>query len=84
VRNPQRRPADDRAPRRLEELVYETVLADPLLNAARAERRDPERFTRFVAHYLDALHEAGLPGDEPFREAVRSVATGSTVPDRRG
>src|SRR5262249_55265115 len=27
---------------------------------------------RFVELYLEALDEAGLPGDEPFREAVRS------------
>jgi hemoglobin len=27
---------------------------------------------RFVALYLKALDDAGLPGDEPFREAVRA------------
>jgi len=31
-----------------------------------------EQRERFVALYLDALDEAGLPSDEPFREAVRS------------
>ena len=31
---------------------------------------DEER-ERFVAIYLESLDEAGLPGDEPFREAVR-------------
>jgi hemoglobin len=30
-----------------------------------------EQRERFVAAYLDALDEAGLPADEPFREAVR-------------
>jgi hemoglobin len=31
-----------------------------------------EQRERFVALYLEALDEAGLPDDEPFREAVRS------------
>lgn len=31
-----------------------------------------EQRERFVALYLQALDEAGLPNDEPFREAVRS------------
>src|SRR5450755_3954550 len=31
-----------------------------------------EQRDRFVALYLETLDEAGLPGDEPFREAVRS------------
>jgi hemoglobin len=31
-----------------------------------------EQRDRFVALYIEALDEAGLPGDEPFREAVRS------------
>jgi hemoglobin len=30
-----------------------------------------EQRERFVALYLDALHEAALPDDEPFRQAVR-------------
>jgi hemoglobin len=30
-----------------------------------------EQRDRFVALYLGALDEAGLPGDEPFRQAVR-------------
>jgi len=30
-----------------------------------------EQRDRFVARYLEALDEAGLPGDEPFRQAVR-------------
>jgi len=30
-----------------------------------------EQRDRFVAAYLEALDEAGLPNDEPFREAVR-------------
>lgn len=31
-----------------------------------------EQKSRFVSPYLEALDEAGLPDDEPFREAVRS------------
>ena len=31
-----------------------------------------EQRDRFVALYLESLDEAGLPDDEPFREAVRS------------
>ncbi len=31
-----------------------------------------EQKSRFVTLYLEALDEAGLPDDEPFREAVRS------------
>ena len=30
-----------------------------------------EQRERFVRLYLEALDEAGLPGDEPFRQAVR-------------
>ena len=30
-----------------------------------------EQRDRFVALYLEALNEAGLPADEPFRKAVR-------------
>jgi len=30
-----------------------------------------EQRDRFIAVYLEALDEAGLPADEPFREAVR-------------
>jgi hemoglobin len=40
---------------------------------------DEER-ERFVALYLEALGEAGLPDDEPFRQAVREhVEFGSRV-----
>jgi hemoglobin len=39
-----------------------------------------EQRQRFVALYVEALDEAGLPEDEPFREAVRShVEFGSRV-----
>jgi len=31
-----------------------------------------EQTRRFVTLYLEALDEAGLPSDEPFRNAVRS------------
>jgi hemoglobin len=30
-----------------------------------------EQRERFIALYLEALDEVGLPGDEPFRQAVR-------------
>ena len=39
-----------------------------------------EQRKRFVAAYLEALDEAGLPTDDPFREAVREhVEFGSRV-----
>ena len=39
-----------------------------------------EQRERFVALYLDSLDEAGLPADEPFRQAVREhVEFGSKV-----
>ena len=39
-----------------------------------------EQRDRFVAVYLDALDEAGLPADAPFRRAVREhVEFGSHV-----
>src|ERR1700723_2442628 len=39
-----------------------------------------EQRERFVAAYLEPLDEAGLPNDEPFREAVREhVEFGSRV-----
>jgi hemoglobin len=39
-----------------------------------------EQRDRFIALYLDALDEAGLPDDEPFREAVREhVEFGANV-----
>jgi hemoglobin len=95
----------------LEELFYDSVLADPLLQplfgAGQPEHVDhltaftaesfggPARFTRelgfahlidvhrglaiteeqrtrFVDLYLAALDRAGMPRDQPFRDAVRS------------
>ena len=39
-----------------------------------------EQRDRFVALYLEAIDEADLPRDEPFREAIRShVEFGSRV-----
>jgi hemoglobin len=39
-----------------------------------------EQRERFIALYLEALDEAGLPADEPFRRAVREhVEFGSAV-----
>src|ERR1700684_1129832 len=100
----------DNALHRLEELFYDKVLTDPILNSLFTERvpthvdhltwftaesfGGPDRFTRelgfaylidvhrhlkitdeqrerFVTLYLEALDEAGLPDDAPFRQAVR-------------
>jgi hemoglobin len=109
----------DEALRRLEEIFYGKVLADPVLQPVFRERRahhvehltwftaeafrGPDRFTRelgfdyliqqhrglritdeqrerFVELYMEAFGEAGLPDDEPFREAVRAhVEFGSKV-----
>lgn len=43
-----------------------------LIKAHRHLNITDEQRDRFVALYLEALDEAGLPDDEPFREAVRS------------
>ena len=45
---------------------------DHLVNVHRGLGITDEQRERFVALYLEALDEAGLPADEPFREAVRS------------
>jgi hemoglobin len=45
-----------------------------LIKAHRHLNITDEQRDRFVALYLEALDEAGLPDDEPFREAVRSHA----------
>lgn len=51
-----------------------------LINAHRDLRITEEQRQRFVELYLEAFDEAGLPGDEAFREAVRShVEFGSHV-----
>jgi hemoglobin len=51
-----------------------------LIQAHRHLNITDEQRDRFVALYLEALDEAGLPDDEPFREAVRShVEFGSGV-----
>jgi len=101
----------DDALHHVEEVFYDKVLADPVLQRLFTHRLPhhvdhltwftaesfggPDRFTRelgfqhiidvhrhleitdeqrdrFVALYLESLDEAGLPDDEPFREAVRS------------
>ena len=100
----------DDALHHLEEVFYEKVLADPVLQRLFTQRLPhhvdhltwftaesfggPDRFTRelgfqhiidvhrnleitddererFVALYLEALDEVGLPDDAPFRRAVR-------------
>ncbi len=101
----------DDALHHLEDLFYEKVLADPVLNALLPERvpthvdhltwftaesfGGPDRFSRqlgfqhiidlhrhlkitdaqrerFITLSMEALDEAGLPEDEPFRKAVQS------------
>jgi hemoglobin len=43
----------------------------------------PEQRERFVTLYMESLDEADLPGDEPFREAVRShLEFGSRVAEQ--
>jgi hemoglobin len=43
-----------------------------LIDVHRHLKITDEQRERFVAAYLEALDEAGVPDDEPFREAVRS------------
>jgi hemoglobin len=51
-----------------------------LIDVHRGHHITEEQRTRFVELYLAALDTAGLPSDEPFREAVRShVEFGSQV-----
>jgi hemoglobin len=45
---------------------------DHLIGAHRHLKITDEQRERFVALYMEALDEAGLPNDEPFRAAVRS------------
>lgn len=51
-----------------------------LIDVHRRLKITNEQRERFVALYMEALDEAGLPGDAPFLEAVRShVEFGSAV-----
>jgi len=43
-----------------------------LINVHRHLEITEEERQRFAERYMEALDEAGLPDDEPFREAVRS------------
>jgi hemoglobin len=53
---------------------------DHIIQVHRHMEITEEQRKRFVALYMEALDEAGLPDDEPFREAVRShVEFGSQV-----
>jgi hemoglobin len=45
---------------------------DHLIEVHRGLRITEEQRLRFVALYLAALDQAGMPSDTPFREAVRS------------
>jgi hemoglobin len=45
-----------------------------LIDVHRHRKITDEQRDRFVALYLEALDEAGLPGDESFRAAVREHA----------
>jgi hemoglobin len=42
-----------------------------IIDVHRGLKITDEQRERFVAVYLESLDEAGLPGDAPFREAVR-------------
>jgi hemoglobin len=51
-----------------------------LISVHRHLKITEEQLQRFVELYMEALEEASLPDDEPFREAVRShVEFGSRV-----
>jgi hemoglobin len=51
-----------------------------IINVHRHLKITEEQRVRFVALYLEAVDEAGLPGDVPFRTAIRShVEFGSHV-----
>jgi hemoglobin len=51
-----------------------------IINVHRHLNISDEQRERFVALYMEAADEAGLPADEPFREALRShVEFGSRV-----
>lgn len=53
---------------------------DHIIQVHRHMEITEEQRQRFVALYMEAFDEAGLPDDEPFREAVRShVEFGSQV-----
>jgi len=85
---PHERASGDEGRQRLEDRLFSKVLADPVLKASVSARgtndvdrsssfssespNNPDRFTWFVALYLDALDEAGIPVDALLREAVRS------------
>jgi hemoglobin len=43
-----------------------------IINVHRHLRITDEQRERFIILYLETLDEAGLPADQPFREAVRS------------
>jgi hemoglobin len=88
------RAGGEEALHRLEQVFYDSVLADPLLRprfgagrpshvdhltAFTAESFGAQR-KRFVELYLAALDAAGMPSDAAFREAVREhVEFGSKV-----
>lgn len=46
--------------------------AQHIIDVHRHLKITDEQLERFVALYVEALDEAGLPDDEPFREAVRT------------
>jgi hemoglobin len=53
---------------------------DHLIKVHRHLEITEEERERFATLYMEALEEAGLPADEPFREAVRShIEFGSRV-----
>jgi hemoglobin len=57
-----------------------SLSADPTASPAPSGSSTSSTRERFVAAYLEALDEAGLPADAPFRQAVREhVEFGSHV-----
>jgi hemoglobin len=64
----------DEALHRLEELFYTKVLGlgfQYIIDVHRHLKITDEQRERFVALYLEAIDEAGLPDDDAFRAAVR-------------
>jgi hemoglobin len=58
-------------PRRSPDLVHCRILRRPRPVHPQPRLPAHHQRERFIAVYLEALDKAGLPGDEPFRRAVR-------------
>jgi hemoglobin len=77
-------------PRRPSDLVHRRIVGGPdrftqqlgfqyIIDVHRHRKITDEQRQRFVALYLEAIDEAGLPTDEPFRDAVRSTSSSARV-----